>query len=79
MNKKSSTQAVLALMQDEQKFRQVKEWPHATVKFYSDYIDAEYHIRGTIRDIPDNNADEWRMYASDDVLVLVFTYYHEED
>lgn len=79
MDKKSSTQAVLALMLDAQKFTRVQEWPHPIVKFYTDYIDAEYHIRDTLRNIPDNNADEWRMYASDDVLVLVFTYYHKED
>ena len=48
MNKKDSTQAVLALMQDAQKFTRVQKWPHAIVKFYSDYIDAEYHIRGTL-------------------------------
>ena len=79
MNKKDSTQAVHALMQDAQKFNRVQKWPHVIVKFYSDYIDAEYHIRGNLSDIPDNNADEWRLYASDDELVLVFTYYHEED
>lgn len=79
MSTKTSTQAILALMQDAQKFKRVQEWRKTTVEFYSDYIDAEYRIRGTLRAIPDNNADEWRMFASDDELVLVLTYYCEEE
>lgn len=76
---KSSTQALLALMQDAQKIKRVHHWRKASVEFYSDYIDVEYRIYDTLRDIPDNNADEWRMFASDDALVLVLTYYYEEE
>lgn len=79
MATKTSTQAILAFMQDAQQFKRVKEWQKPTVNFYSDYIDAEFRIRGTLRAIPDNNADEWRMYADCDELVLIFTYYHEEE
>lgn len=79
MATKNSTQAVLALMQDAQQLKRVREWRKTTVEFYSDYIDAEYRIRGTLRAIPDNKADEWRMFASDDELVLILTYYYEEE
>lgn len=79
MAKKTSTQAVLALMQDAQKFKREHEWLKTTVEFYSDYIDAEYRIHGTIRAIPDNEADGWRIFAIDDYLVLVLTYYYEEE
>lgn len=79
MAKKSSTQAILALMQDTQKIQRVHQWRNTTVEFYSDYIDVEYRIYDTLREIPDNNADEWRMFASDGALVLVLTYYYEEE
>lgn len=79
MAEKSSTQAILAMMQDAQKIKRVQEWLNPTVGFYSDYLEAEYRIYGTLRDIPDNNADEWRIYADNGALVLVFTYYHEEE
>lgn len=79
MATKTLTQAVLALTKDAQKCRRVQEWRKTTVEFYSDYIDAEYRIHGTLRAIPDNDADEWRMFASDNELVLVLTYYYEEE
>ena len=79
MKQKSSTQAILTLMQDAQSFKRVYNWHKPIVGFYADYIDVEYHISSTIRAIPENKADEWRMYASDDELVLVFTYYYEQE
>lgn len=79
MKQKSSTQAFLALMQDAQNFKRTCHWRKTTIEIYSDYIDAEYRITDTIRSIPVNNADEWRMFASDDELVLVLTYYYEDE
>lgn len=79
MATKSSTQAILAMVQDTQKIQRVHEWRKTTVEFYSDYVEVEYRIYSTLREIPDNNADEWRMFASDGALVLVLTYYLEEE
>lgn len=79
MKTKSSTQAVLALMMDAQRMKRIFKCGHSTVEFYSDYIDAEYRIHGTVREIPEHSADEWRMFASQDELVFVLTYYFEEE
>lgn len=79
MKQKSSTQAVLALMQDAQQLKRVCGWRKTTVEFYSDYIDAEYRITDTIRAIPEHHADEWRMYAQDNELYLVLTYCFNPD
>lgn len=79
MEKKTSTQAVITLMQDAQRFKRVCHWRKTTVEFYSDYIDAEYRISDTVRSIPENNADEWRMFAINDEIVLVLTYYFEDE
>lgn len=79
MKQKSSTEAILALMQDAQQFKRVSHWRKAAVEIYSDYIDAEYRESGTIRAIPENHADEWRIFASGDEIVIVFTYYYEDE
>lgn len=79
MKQKSSTEAILAMMQDAQQFKRVCQWRKAAVEMYSDYIDAEYRESGTIRAIPQNHADEWRIFASGDEIVIVFTYYYEDE
>ena len=79
MKQKSSTEAILAMMQDAQQFKCVCKWRKAAVEIYSDYIDAEYRETGTIRAIPENHADEWRIFASGDEIVIVFTYYYEDE
>lgn len=79
MKQKSSTQAVLALMQDAQQLKRVCGWRKTTVEFYSDYIDAEYRITDTVRAIPEHRADEWRMFASGDELCLVLTYNYDPE
>lgn len=79
MKQKSSTEAILALMQDAQQFKRVCQWRKAAVEVYSDYIEAEYRESGTIRAIPQNHADEWRIFASDDEIVIVFTYFYEDE
>lgn len=79
MKQKTSTQAILTLMQDAQSFKRLYQWRKAAVEIYSDYIEAEYRTSDTIRAIPENKADEWRMFASSDELVLVFTYYYEDE
>lgn len=78
MKQKSSTEAILAMMQDAQQFKRVYQWRKAAVEIYSDYIDAEYRVSSTIRAIPENHADEWRMFASGDDIVFVFSYYYED-
>lgn len=79
MKQKSSTEAILTMMQDAQQFKRVCKWRKAAVEIYSDYIDAEYRETGTIRAIPENHADEWRIFASGDEIVIVFTYYYEDE
>ena len=79
MKQKSSTEAILTMMQDAQQFKRVCQWRKAAVEIYSDYIDAEYRESGTVRAIPENHADEWRMFASCDEIVIVFTYYYEDE
>lgn len=79
MKQKSSTEAILAMMQDAQQFKRVCQWRKAAVEVYSDYIDAEYRESGTIRAIPQNHADEWRIFASGDEIVIVFTYSYEDE
>ena len=79
MKQKSSTEAILAMMQDAQQFKRVCQWRKARVEVYSDYIEAEYRESGTIRAIPQNHADEWRIYASGDEIVIVFTYFYEDE
>lgn len=79
MKQKSATQAILALMQDAQQLKRVCGWRKTTVEIYSDYIDAEYRITDTIRAIPQNRADEWRMFASNDEICLVLTYNYDPE
>lgn len=79
MKQKTSTQAILALMQDAQSFKRIYHWRKAAVEIYSDYIEAEYRTSLTVREIPENKADEWRMFASGDELVIVFTYYYDPE
>ena len=79
MKQKSSTDAILVMMQDAQQFKRVCKWRKAAVEMYSDYIDAEYRESGTVRAIPENHADEWRMVASGDEVVIVFSDYYEDE
>lgn len=79
MKYKKSTDAILAMMRDAQQLKRVCQWRKAAVEIYADYIDAEYRETGTIRAIPENHADEWRMFASGDEIVIVFTYYYEDE
>lgn len=79
MKYKNSNDAILAMMRDAQQFKRVCKWRKAAVEIYADYIDAEYRETGTIRAIPENLADEWRMFASGDEIVIVFTYYYEDE
>lgn len=79
MKQKSSTQAILTLMQDAQSFKRVYNWRKTSVMFFSDYMEAEYRISDTIRAIPENKADEWRMFAEDGEIVLIFTYWYEDE
>ena len=79
MKQKSSTQAILAVMQDAQFLKKTCKFRKATIEFYSDYIDVEYRTSDTVRQIPENHADEWRIFASCDELVLVLTYYYDPD
>lgn len=78
MKHQSSTQAILAVMQDAQFFKKTCKYRKATIEIYSDYIDVEYRTSDTVRQIPENHADEWRIFASCDELVLVLTYYYED-
>lgn len=79
MKQKNSTEAILTLMQDAQSFKRVYGWKKPTVEFYSDYMEAEFRTTDTIRAIPGSHADEWRMFASNDEIVIVFTYYYDDD
>lgn len=79
MKQKSSTQAILAIMQDAQFFKKTAKFRRATIEFNSDYIDVEYRTSDTVRQIPENHADEWRIFASCDELVLMLTYYYNTD
>ena len=79
MKQKSSTQAILAVMLDAQFLKKTTKFRKATIEFYSDYIDVEYRTTDTVRQIPENHADEWRIFASDGELVLVFTYYYNPE
>lgn len=79
MKKKTSKEAVITLMKDAQRFKRVCHWRKTTVEFYSDYCDAEYRISDTLRSIPEHNADEWRMFANNDEIVLVLTYYYDDE
>jgi hypothetical protein len=79
MKQKSSTQAILTAMQDAQFFKKTTNFSKASIEFFSDYIDVEYHTSGTVRQIPENHADEWRIFASGDELVLMFTYNYDSD
>lgn len=79
MKQQSSTQAILAVMQDAQFLKKTAKFRKATVEFFSDYIDVEYRTSDTVCQIPENHADEWRIFASCDELVLMFTYYYNPD
>lgn len=79
MKQKSSTQAILTVMLDAQFFRKTTKFRKASIEFFSGYIDVEYRTSDTVRQIPENHADEWRMFASGDELFLVFTYYYYPD
>lgn len=79
MKQKSSTQAILAVMQDAQFLKKTSKFRKATIEFNSDYIEVEYRTTDTIRQIPENHADEWRIFASCDELVLVLTYYYNPE
>lgn len=79
METKSSTQAILTLMQDTQHFKRISMFSRHSVELYSDYMEAEFRTRNTVRSIPDNHADEWRIFASNDEIVFVFTYYYDPD
>ena len=74
MKQKSSTQAILTVMQDAQFLKKTAKFRKATIEFNSDYIDVEYRTTDSVRQIPENHADEWRIFASCDELVLVLTY-----
>lgn len=78
MKQQSSTQAILDVMQDAKFFKKTVKFRKATIEIYSDYIDVEYRTSDTVRQIPENHADEWRIFASCDELVLVLTYYYED-
>lgn len=79
MKQKSSTQAILTVMQDAQFLKKTCKFRKATIEFNSDYIDVEYRTSDTVRQIPENHADEWRIFADDNELVLVFTYYYNPE
>lgn len=79
MNQKNSTEAILTLMQDAQSFKRVYGWRKTTIELYSDYMETEFRTTDTIRDIPESHADEWRMFASNDEIVIVFTYYYDDE
>ena len=79
MKQQSSTQAILAVMQDAQFLKKTCKFSKATIEYYNDYIDVEYRTSDTVRQIPENHADEWRIFASCDELVLVLTYYYNPD
>ena len=79
MNQKNSTEAILTLMQDAQSFKRVYGWKKTTVVLNSDCIETEFRTTGTIHAIPESHADEWRMFASNDEIVFVFTYYYDDE
>lgn len=79
MKQKSSTQAILTVIQDTQFLEKTCKFRKATIELNSDYIDVEYRTTNTVRQIPDNHADKWRIFASDNELVLVFTYYYNSE
>lgn len=79
MKQKSSTKAILTVMQDAQFLKKTTTFRKATIEFNSDYIDVEYRTNDTVRQIPENHADEWRIFASGDQIVIVFTYYYEDE
>lgn len=79
MKQESSTQALLALMQDAQQLKRIYGWCNPVVQFYSDYFEVRYRTSDIFRDIPEHHADEWRMFASSDELCIVFTYNYDPD
>ena len=79
MKQKSSTQAIQSVMQDAQFLKKTAKFLKATIEFNSDYINVEYRTTDIVRQIPENHADEWRIFASCDELVLVLTYYYNPE
>ena len=78
MKQQSSIQAITALMQDAQNFKRTFHWRKTTVEVYSDYIETEYHITEAVRFNTESHANEWRMYACDNEIIFVLTYYYED-
>lgn len=79
MKQKSSAEAMLTVMQDAQFFKKTCKFRKATIEIFSDYIAVEYRTSDTVSQIPDHHADEGRIFASCDELVLVLTYYYNPD
>lgn len=79
MKKVSLNQALLSLAEDIQVLKRVHGWRKPQIEICADFIDVRYRTGDTIRSIPVNHADEWRMFACNDDLYLVFTYYYEPD
>lgn len=68
--------ATLDMIEDVRKFKIVNDWRRPTIDIYDDYIECSFRISHTLRCVPESSADEWRMYAEDGEIVLVFTYYY---
>lgn len=79
MKRKSSTQAVLAFMQDAQQLKRVYGWCNPVVQFYSDYLDVEYRTYDIFRSIPEHHADEWRLFAYEGEIHFLLTYYYDPE
>ena len=79
MKQQSSTKAIQTVIKDTQFLEKTRKFRKATIELNSDYIDVEYRTTDTVRQIPDNHADKWRIFASDNELVLVFTYYYDPE
>ena len=76
MKELSFNEVTSLLAYDAKKLKLVCGWRKATIEIYSDYIDVEYRTTDSVHRIPENSANEWRMYAIHDELVFVLTYYY---
>ena len=79
MKKKSLSQALLSLTEDIEQLKRVCGWCRPVIEIYSDYVDVDFRTGDTVRSIPCHHADEWRVFASNDDLHFVFTYYYDSD
>lgn len=79
MKYKNSTEAILALMQDAQKFHEEEKFEKPLVSFESDHAIAGYEVPTILTHIPEHLGTNWRLYAVGGVLQFSINYYYEEE